>query len=98
MPAIGRTGRATTTCRSSPSATRNRPRADEMKIENRVFLVTGGGSGLGEATARMLAAHGGKVGVADLNEAGAQGADSIGGGAGRAPRGGVGRAAGRAAP
>src|SRR5258706_11253909 len=52
-----------------------------MKIENRVFLVTGGGSGLGEATARMLAAHGGKVVVADLNEAGAQVADSIGGGA-----------------
>jgi NAD(P)-dependent dehydrogenase (short-subunit alcohol dehydrogenase family) len=49
-----------------------------MKIENRVFLVTGAGSGLGEATARMLAAHGGKVVVADVNEAGAQVAASIG--------------------
>ena len=40
-----------------------------MKIENHVFLVTGGGSGLGAATATMLAANGGKVVIADLNEA-----------------------------
>ena len=49
-----------------------------MMIENHVFLVTGAGSGLGEATARMLAAHGGKVVVADVNEAGARVAASIG--------------------
>src|SRR5258706_10637453 len=52
-----------------------------MKIENHVFLVTGGGSGIGEATARMLAAHGGKVVLADVNDAGAKVADSIGAGA-----------------
>ena len=51
-----------------------------MKIENHVFRVTGGGSGLGEATARMLAAHGGKVVLADVNDAGAKVADSIGAG------------------
>ncbi len=39
-----------------------------MQIQNHVFLVTGGGSGLGAATATMLAAHGGKVVIADLNE------------------------------
>jgi NAD(P)-dependent dehydrogenase (short-subunit alcohol dehydrogenase family) len=40
-----------------------------MKIENSVFLVAGGGSGLGAATARMLAAAGGKVVVADVSDA-----------------------------
>ena len=37
-----------------------------MDIKGKVFIVTGGASGLGEGTARMLAAHGGKVVVADL--------------------------------
>src|SRR6476661_4810145 len=39
-----------------------------MQIKNSVFLVAGGGSGLGAATADMLVAAGGKVVVADLNE------------------------------
>jgi NAD(P)-dependent dehydrogenase (short-subunit alcohol dehydrogenase family) len=39
-----------------------------MQIQNHVFLVTGGGSGLGAASATMLAANGGKVVIADLNE------------------------------
>ena len=43
-----------------------------MQIQNHVFLVTGGGSGLGAAAATMLAANGGKVVVADLNEAAAK--------------------------
>ena len=37
-----------------------------MDIAGKVFIVTGGASGLGEGTARMLVAHGGKVVVADL--------------------------------
>jgi NAD(P)-dependent dehydrogenase (short-subunit alcohol dehydrogenase family) len=37
-----------------------------MEIAGKVFIVTGGASGLGEGTARMLAAHGGKVVIADL--------------------------------
>jgi NAD(P)-dependent dehydrogenase (short-subunit alcohol dehydrogenase family) len=37
-----------------------------MDIHDRVFLVTGGASGLGEGTARMLASLGGKVVIADL--------------------------------
>lgn len=39
-----------------------------MKIEGNAFLVTGGGSGLGEATCEYLAAQGGKVTVFDLSE------------------------------
>jgi NAD(P)-dependent dehydrogenase (short-subunit alcohol dehydrogenase family) len=51
-----------------------------MEIANKVFIVTGGASGLGEGTARMLAAHGGKVVVADLQaERGAAVAAEIGG-------------------
>jgi len=37
-----------------------------MLIRNCVFLVTGGASGLGEATARMAAENGAKVVIADL--------------------------------
>lgn len=38
----------------------------------RVALVTGGASGIGRATARLLAAHGARVCVADLDGAGAE--------------------------
>jgi len=41
-----------------------------MQIQNQAFLVAGGGSGLGAATARMLAGAGGKVVIADVNDAG----------------------------
>lgn len=37
-----------------------------MLIKNSVFLITGGASGLGEATARMAVENGGKVLIADL--------------------------------
>jgi NAD(P)-dependent dehydrogenase (short-subunit alcohol dehydrogenase family) len=37
-----------------------------MQIQNNVFIITGGASGLGAATARMLAAAGGKVVIADV--------------------------------
>jgi len=37
-----------------------------MQIKNSVFIVTGGASGLGAATARMAAENGGKVVIADL--------------------------------
>jgi hypothetical protein len=40
---------------------RHRTRRQFMQIQDRVFIVTGGASGLGEGTARMLAANGGKV-------------------------------------
>lgn len=50
-----------------------------MKIKDSVFLVTGGGSGLGAATARKLADSGARVLVADVNEeAGGQVAKDIG--------------------
>jgi len=41
-----------------------------MKIDQNVFLVSGGASGLGAATVRHLVKHGGRVVVADLNEVG----------------------------
>jgi NAD(P)-dependent dehydrogenase (short-subunit alcohol dehydrogenase family) len=53
-----------------------------MKIKDHVFLVTGGVSGLGAATARMLAAEGGSVVIADMQR-----------GAGEAVAGGLGGAA-----
>ena len=37
-----------------------------MDIAGKVFIVTGGASGLGEGTARMLAAEGARVVIADL--------------------------------
>ena len=37
-----------------------------MDIQGKVFIVTGGASGLGEGTARMLATHDAKVVVADM--------------------------------
>ena len=40
-----------------------------MNIDSRVFLITGGASGLGAATVRMLVAAGGRVAIADLNRA-----------------------------
>jgi NAD(P)-dependent dehydrogenase (short-subunit alcohol dehydrogenase family) len=37
-----------------------------MQIQDSVFIITGGASGLGAATARMLVAQGGKVVLADV--------------------------------
>ncbi len=51
-----------------------------MEIAGKVFIVTGGASGLGEGTARMLAANGGKVVIADMQaDKGAAVAQEIGG-------------------
>ena len=50
-----------------------------MDIRDNIFLVTGGASGLGEATARMIAAAGGKVVIADINPAGEALAAELGG-------------------
>ena len=52
-----------------------------MKLDNTISaVITGGASGMGEATARLLAAHGVKVALFDLNEErGAAVAKEIGG-------------------
>jgi NAD(P)-dependent dehydrogenase (short-subunit alcohol dehydrogenase family) len=43
-----------------------------MNISGQAALVTGAGSGLGEAVARALAAQGARVALLDINEAGAR--------------------------
>ncbi len=40
------------------------------KLDGKVALITGGGSGIGEAAAKKIAYEGGKVVVADINEDG----------------------------
>ena len=51
-----------------------------MQIENNVFIVTGGASGLGAATARMLAGAGARVVIADVQvDAGTALAAELGG-------------------
>jgi len=50
-----------------------------LEIQDRTFFVTGGGSGLGAATARLLAEGGGRAVIADVkDEAGESVANSIG--------------------
>lgn len=50
-----------------------------MQIQNKIFLITGGGSGLGAATAKLLVSAGAKVVLADVNaEAGAAQAAELG--------------------
>ena len=51
-----------------------------MEIRDNVFLITGGASGLGAATARLFVENGGKVVLADLNvDAGEALAKELGG-------------------
>ena len=48
-----------------------------MRIEGRTFLVTGGRSGLGEATAALLEREGGRVVIADLPETDVTSEDAV---------------------
>jgi NAD(P)-dependent dehydrogenase (short-subunit alcohol dehydrogenase family) len=51
-----------------------------MDLKTSVVLITGGASGLGAASAKMVAAAGGKVVIADLNvDAGEKLAAELGG-------------------
>lgn len=51
-----------------------------MQIQNSVFIITGGASGLGAATARMIVENGGKVVLADVQvDAGEKLAAELGG-------------------
>ena len=43
-----------------------------MRLADKVAIITGGGSGIGAATAVAMAGHGARVLVADVNEAGAK--------------------------
>ncbi|BBY01446.1 hypothetical protein MSEO_19450 [Mycobacterium seoulense] len=56
--------------------------AKNINLTGKIAVVTGAGSGIGAATARLLARHGAKVHVADINaDAAAAVAGEIGGGA-----------------
>lgn len=56
-----------------------------MRFDDKVCIVTGGGSGIGQATCQQLAAEGGKVLVVDLNsDNGRQTVKSIAGKGGQA--------------
>ena len=74
----GRPGR-----RSLQAAAPGRGRASmlpAMELSGTAAIISGGASGLGEATARALAAAGGTIVLADLNEeSGKKVADEIGG-------------------
>jgi NAD(P)-dependent dehydrogenase (short-subunit alcohol dehydrogenase family) len=41
------------------------------KLDNRIAAITGAGSGIGAATARLFAAEGARIVIADIDEAAA---------------------------
>jgi NAD(P)-dependent dehydrogenase (short-subunit alcohol dehydrogenase family) len=43
-----------------------------MRLQNKIAVITGGGSGIGRATARLFASEGAQVVIAEINEAQAQ--------------------------
>ena len=43
-----------------------------MNLKDKVVVVTGAGSGIGKATAKLFGAHGAKVIVSDINQDNAQ--------------------------
>src|SRR5687768_8335258 len=49
-----------------------------MQLSGSTFLITGGGSGLGEATARRFTAGGARVAIADVSPRGADVAKELG--------------------
>ena len=48
------------------------PQRNGRKLEDKVAIITGGGSGIGAATSRLFAKEGAKVAVTDVNEVAAE--------------------------
>lgn len=55
-----------------------------MRFQDKVIIITGGASGIGEATARRFSAEGARVVIADFSEHGAALAEALGASDGRA--------------
>jgi NAD(P)-dependent dehydrogenase (short-subunit alcohol dehydrogenase family) len=55
----------------SPSGSAETTMSSPGRLQDKVALIVGGGAGIGRATARMFAREGARVGVADIDAAGA---------------------------
>lgn len=52
-------------------------RQNLLSLEGKVAIITGGASGIGLATARLLSAHGAKIALLDVNQQGQEEAEKI---------------------
>src|SRR5712664_1927020 len=59
-------------CPRARSHDRHGARVSRARLQDKVCVITGAGSGIGQATARLFAAEGARVVVADVDDRGAR--------------------------